>query len=847
MLLDKVFDSIGWCRSRIALSSLCALLACFAHAEPLPSWSPAAILNSTAAIDHGEDSEPDIASDGNGTCYAVWQSDHNSSPSAPGDSDIYLSRSTDQCATWSTATLISTYPAMPSHMDAQPQVACDHSGNVMVAWQSYQGHSTVDPAVDFAVSHDGAAWSPRMHLSTQTATETGTVVGTHELITNCQGTWLAAWTLHHSGFGSSVFDRDICFSRSTDNGTIWSAPQPFDTSTTSPGVVSTPCLAYGPGGVWLAVWDSNQSTGGTYSSPRALFCSRSTDDGLHWSPPEAIPAPSGSNYAPRLVRDGTGKWVIVWMWRSGPYSSIRVYSSSSADLGVHWTSPVTVCESIDEGYVLLVADSAGNLAASWVTEDTVYVPPFGEEQTVHNLRASRSADSGASWSGAAILETADSGYETAVAANAGNLFAVAWSNRGETGADSDIYCARSLDNGQTWQAPATVNDYAKTDSGYDRYPSIATDRQGNWLVGWQSDHNLNGQYATETEKHLLLARSTDNGGSWTPVNVVDYATTTGHTRAREIAERGPQVYSDGRGGWKIVGSRYAIDAAGSPADSWQEPRCLPVPLYVLQAATDDAGHWCVTGYTYGGFSGNPDSDCFACSSLDNGTTWSTAIPLNSDATEDGAPSNSACGNDINPRIATDGTGHWVAVWEYDELWTQPAGTDGDIAVARSSDNGLHWTPMEPLTDNDWCEHDPVIATDDKGQWVAAWNVDSPLFQIATSCSSDNGATWSAPVFVPGLGVFGLHLVTDRKGYWVLSWDSVRDPQGTMASYSTDNGRTWSELQSLPTGWNTHIAADENGHWVAVGDDNGGLTGSEILVSRSSFVSTTSATDWTSLY
>ena len=83
------------------------------------------------------------------------------------------------------------------------------------------------------------------------------------------------------------------------------------------------------------------------------------------------------------------------------------------------------------------------------------------------------------------------------------------------------------------------------------------------------------------------------------------------------------------------------------------------------------------------------------------------------------------GGDYRPQVTTDGAGHWVAVWQSDENLGSAIGTDYDILVARSADNGVTWTDPAALntnaaTDSGW-DLDPQVTTDEASQWVAVWH------------------------------------------------------------------------------------------------------------------------------
>jgi hypothetical protein len=88
------------------------------------------------------------------------------------------------------------------------------------------------------------------------------------------------------------------------------------------------------------------------------------------------------------------------------------------------------------------------------------------------------------------------------------------------------------------------------------------------------------------------------------------------------------------------------------------------------------------------------------------------------------------GDDGYSQLTTDGEGHWIAVWDsYDDL-NGTIGTDRDILIARSSDNGLTWTDPEPL--NTTAANDSEldlyaqVTTDGEGHWIAAWESDNDL-------------------------------------------------------------------------------------------------------------------------
>jgi hypothetical protein len=431
------------------------------------------------------------------------------------------------------------------------------------------------------------------------------------------------------------------------------------------------------------------------------------------------------------------------------------------------------------------------------------------------------------WSYPVALNTnaaSDSGldYSPQVTTDGGGIWLAVWNSSewdvgGGIGTDQDILVARSTDNGATWTGPAALNTNADSDSGADERPHVTTDGAGNWLVVWESWDDLSGTIGTDAD--ILVARSTDNGTTWTAPAALNTnaATDSG-------SDYSPQVTTDGAGKWVAV--------------------------------------WYSTEWNVGGGIGD-DSDILVARSTDDGASWTAPAALNTNAATDS-------GGDSVPQVTTDGAGYWVAVWQSSDDLGGTIGTDVDILVARSTDNGASWTAPAALNTNaatdSGLDYSPQVTTDGAGKWVVVWNSNENLsgtigtdYDMLVSRSTDNGTTWTAPAALntnattdSGEDSYA-QVITDRGGNWLTIWrsgENLFDPNlgatiggdyDILVACSTDNGVTWTWPAALNTNAATdsgydgapQLAADGWGNWLAVWNSSDSLgatigTDSDIL-------------------
>ena len=126
---------------RIVAVGMVAFALLVSGGTPAYAWTYPAALNTNAATDVGDDSVPQVTTDGAGNWVAVWTSseslfDPNLGAFIGTDYDILVSRSTDKGGSWTSPVALNSNADTDSGADARPQVTTDGGGNWVAVWRS---------------------------------------------------------------------------------------------------------------------------------------------------------------------------------------------------------------------------------------------------------------------------------------------------------------------------------------------------------------------------------------------------------------------------------------------------------------------------------------------------------------------------------------------------------------------------------------------------------------------------------------------------------------------------------------------------------------------------------------
>jgi hypothetical protein len=464
-------------------------------------------------------------------------------------------------------------------------------------------------------------------------------------------------------------------------------------------------------------------------------------------------------------------------------------------------SPQTELNLGEFDVVLRVVDDRQAAATDTVT--VIVEPPLSNPNSGVTFSAPFAIDSAlAENDGPGIVDE-----EVDLASDGAGTWVAAWKSDIAVDSDLEVLVSVSQDNGLTWSSATPLNSNSASDIGGDAQPSLASMGASVWLALWVSDDDLGGTIRLDAD--VFFAQSFDGGSSWTAPKALN-------------TNAGTDVGTDLR-------PDVTCDEIGA---------CVAV--------------WEMSGDDLGGAIGL-DQDILSSVST-GGAVWSDPVPVSSEAGVD------IC-DDRRPRIANDGAGTWIAVWDQSQdLGDGTCGVNGDILTATSIDNGDTWEDVTRITldtlDDMADDRMPHIATDTEGRWIVVWESSDELGgsigadrDILYSISDDDGATWTPAAILDSLAASDTAnditptIETDTLGRWMAVWNSAEPGVGSNLIFltSTDNGDSWSpqDADASIAGTDPALTTDGQGNWIAGWESGLDLDGklgsdSDVLVTQITF-------------
>ncbi len=315
---DDFYDSNGYTQHNILAAR---------SSDGGNTWSTPVLINAGGTpTDYRDHRDPKIATDGKGTWIVVW-SGWIAVPD--GNNGVIFSRSTDNGATWSTKSAITT----GGMYDGSAQISTNGNGRWVVVFHCRRWGTDTDIA--YSRSDDnGSTWSSPAALCPWASTDTEED-DPPSITTDRKGTWVVVWTTPNSPEGIAGSDYDVLSSRSVDNGITWSAPGHVNTD----GATDIAYDRFGSqqnivtdgNGRWFVLWSSSQR----WNANIDVAMAQSLDNGITWSTPKQLNQRDSidtDDYYPLSIDyDEAGNYVVVWN-----HENADLHWSRSEDGGTTW-------------------------------------------------------------------------------------------------------------------------------------------------------------------------------------------------------------------------------------------------------------------------------------------------------------------------------------------------------------------------------------------------------------------------------------------------------------------------------------------------------------------------------
>jgi len=303
-----------------------------------------------------------LTCDGDGKLYA-WYTDNDSDPwDNDAKADVKVTRSDDYGDSWS-----SPYTATLAGCSIWPQMACDSSGQVILALQNAE-----NGGIYFKKSSNhGQNWTGGVRVDSGQWTYQDT--GSPPIIAATESGYI------HMAF-IRIFDMSRSsdfYARSIDGGAHWKR-----TMVGPEQQANTPVLAARDADVYILYPEHNPWDPSLRNDYRCFF-QRSPDEGSTWQAAKQLSSGRGVSHFPSmdLAAGPEGLVAAAWVWGD---ALVRV--RTSGDYGATWRAEKGfVANTGGEPAALnLHYDALGNLLIVWVEDGMIYFR--------------RSMDNGATWS-----------------------------------------------------------------------------------------------------------------------------------------------------------------------------------------------------------------------------------------------------------------------------------------------------------------------------------------------------------------------------------------------------------------------------------------------------------------
>ena len=309
-----------------------------------------------------------------------------------------------------------------------------------------------------------------------------------------------------------------------------------------------PAVASAGNGSFVVVWTSIGQDG----SGSGVFGQRYDSLGAKAGPEFQVNTyTTGSQESPSVAADRNGNFVVVWASDNYPSSQDgsmsgvfgQRFNSSGAKVGSEFA--VNTYTTGSQASPSVGMDGDGNFTVVWASD--------GQDGSKSGVFGQRFNSSGARLGSEFQVNTDTTGDQKVprIAMSDNGRFVVVWTAGGLSqdpdGSGYGVFGQRFDSSGAKAGAEFLVNTYT---TSFQRFPGIAMDRRGNFIVAWESD----GQAAPGADADVYGQRFDSSGNKLGPEFLVD-TYTTGRQEA-------PAVAAVPDGGFVVVWQSQFEDGSG---------------------------------------------------------------------------------------------------------------------------------------------------------------------------------------------------------------------------------------------------------------------------------------------
>jgi hypothetical protein len=591
-----------------------------------------------------------------------------------------------------------------------------------------------------------------------------------------------------------------------------------------------PSLAADDDGDFVVAWN-----GVSDGDSDGIFARRFSSAGVPLSADFQVNAYTpGLQRYPSTTVDADGDFVVAWQSYSQDGSSegvfARRFSSAGSPLGAEFQVNAYITGRQESPAVAV--DNDGDFVITWTS--------FGQDGDSYGVFARRFSSTGTPLAAEFQVNSFTLSYQTnpSVAADADGNFIVAWASHQE-GLTDGVFARQFSSAGTAVAAEFHVNAHI---TGLQRYPSVAADQDGDFIVAWTS-------FGQDGSSYGVFAHRFSSAG--TPL-ALEFQVNAYTLNSQDSSSAAADADGNFFIAWRSLTQDGSSDGVfGARIDEptptiTTTPTATPTPLpftgeflvnaYVTSAqrlpsvASEVDGDFIVAWESIG--QDGSSSGIFARRFASAGFDLAIEFQVNT----------YTLGSQSAPVLAADADGDFIVIWE---SLGQDGSEDGVFARRFSSAGtplAVHFQVNDHTTSS---QFDASVAADADGDFVVAWSSfgqDGNSFGVFARRFSGAGAPvgteFQVNTFTPD-SQLDPSVTVDAEGDFVITWSSLGQDgssHGIFASRFSSSGTPLAgefQVNSYSPGYqqNSSVAADAAGDFVVAWQSPGQDGSSEGVFAR----------------